>query len=81
MDEKEPEVIHLEWERVQDPTREPPPEMVVAEPRPEPQKGPVRRFLDQPNPFAQGSNDALLGTLWVALIVIFVVWRLLHQPA
>lgn len=49
MSEKEPEVVHLEWERVQDPEREPPPELVVAEPEP-----PKRRILPRgsdPNPF------------------------------
>ena len=78
--EDEVEVVHLEWERVEDPTRDPPPEMVVVEPRPEPQKGHVRRFLDQPNPFAQGDNDAFFGTVAVIFVIIAVVWRILHPP-
>ena len=49
MSEKEPEVVHLEWERVQDPERDPPPKLVVAEP--EPPKRRILPDLDGPNPF------------------------------
>lgn len=49
MSEKEPEVVHLEWERVEDPERDPPPKLVVAEPRP--RKRRILPDLDGPNPF------------------------------
>lgn len=49
MSEKEPEVVHLEWERVEDPERDPPPELVVVEPEP-PRKRILPRW-DDPNPF------------------------------
>jgi hypothetical protein len=72
MEKDEPEVVHLEWERVQDPTREPPPELVVAEPEP-----PKRRILPRgsdPNPFRpdappMGSVAEFLSLLFVLLIV------------
>jgi hypothetical protein len=61
MSEKEPEVVHLEWERVQDPEREPP----------------KRRILPRgsdPNPFRpdappMGSVAEFLSLLFVLLIV------------
>jgi len=78
MDENEPEVVHLEWKRVQDPTREPPPEMVVAEPEP-----PKRRILprwDDPNPFrADAPGLGCVGeflSLLAFLIIAFAVTRL-----
>ena len=61
MSEKEPEVVHLEWERVQDPERE----------------SPKRRILPRgsdPNPFRpdappMGSVAEFLSLLFVLLIV------------
>jgi hypothetical protein len=72
MDEKEPEVVHLKWERVQDPTREPPPEMVVAEPEPQP-SNPVRDFLNQPNPVGQPGNEAVTFIAYAIIITIGAV--------
>jgi hypothetical protein len=81
MDEKEPEVIHLEWERVQDPTREPPPEMVVAEP--EPPKRRILPDLDGPNPFRSFPRLTTLqeiGTFALFLIAAFAWVALRGQP-
>jgi hypothetical protein len=76
MDEKEPEVIHLEWERVQDPTREPPPEMVVAEPEPPP-SNPVRDYLNQPNPVGQPGNEAATFIAYAIIVTIGAVVMIL----
>ena len=62
------EVVHLNWERVEDPTRDPPPEMVVAEPKPE--KPRILPRPSDPNPFQAGNDIAnvivlgLFGLIW-----------------
>jgi hypothetical protein len=73
MDEKEPEVVHLEWERVQDPTREPPPEMVVAEPEP-PKRHGLPRWND-PNPLRSGNDTATAIVAGIGAIVWFLAMR------
>ena len=58
MSEKEPEVVHLEWERVEDPERDPPPELIVVEAEP-PRSSPVRDYLNQPNPISQPGSEVV----------------------
>lgn len=78
MEKDEPEVIHLEWERVEDPTRDPPPEIVVAEPEPKPKSNPVRDYLNQPNPIGQPGSEVatftvlLLGAIAWAVVMMWV---------
>ncbi len=73
MSEKEPEVVHLEWERVQDPEREPPPELVVAEPEPEERSSPVRDYLNQPNPISQSGNEVVSFIVYAVIVTIGAV--------
>ncbi|MCA3732943.1 MAG: hypothetical protein IM666_10370 [Phenylobacterium sp.] len=73
MSEKEPEVVHLEWERVQDPTREPPPELVVAEPEPEERSSPVRDYLNKPNPISQPGNEVVTFIVYAVIVTIWAV--------
>ena len=78
MEKDEPEVVHLEWERVQDPAREMPPEMVVAEP--EPPKPHILPRWNDPNPFrADAPRLGCVGeflSLLAFLIIAFAVTRL-----
>ena len=71
MEKDEPEVVHLEWERVEDPTRDPPPVLVVAEPEPAPKSNPVRDYLNQPNPIGQPGNEV---ATFVVLLVGAIAW-------
>lgn len=73
--ENEVEVVHLEWERVEDPTRDPPPEMVVVEP--EPASNPVRDYLNQPNPIGQPGNEVATFIAYAVLITIGAVVMIL----
>ena len=73
MEKDEPEVVHLEWERVQDPTREPPPEMVVAEP--EPPKPHILPRWNDPNPFRSGNDTATAIAAGIFAIVWFLAMR------
>ena len=77
MEKDEPEVVHLEWERVEDPTRDPPPVVVVAEPAPKPKSNPVRDYLNQPNPLQFEGMSTLREIVLLALFVLMVsvvVW-------
>jgi hypothetical protein len=58
--EDEVEVVHLEWERVEDPTR--------------PSR--VRRLLGQPNPLRRPMSDTTIGIAWlvVTVVVVLVQW-------
>lgn len=77
MDEKEPEVVHLEWERVEDPTRDPQPEMVVMEPEPEPvvEKPRILPRLDDSNPFQSGNETATAIAIGIGAIVWFLAMQ------
>ncbi|MCA3504782.1 MAG: hypothetical protein IOD05_16350 [Rhodobacter sp.] len=81
MSEKEPEVVHLEWERVQDPTREPPPELVVAEPEPEERSSPVRDYLNKPNPISQPGNEVVTFIVYAVIVTIWAVVMILARGA
>lgn len=70
MSEKEPEVVHLEWERVEDPERDPPPELVVVEAEP-PRSTPVRDYLNQPNPISQPGSEVVT---FIVYAVAFIAW-------
>ena len=70
MSEKEPEVVHLEWERVEDPGRDPPPELVVVEAEP-PRSSPVRDYLNQPNPISQPGSEVVTFLVYA---VAFIAW-------
>ena len=58
--EDEAEVVHLEWERVKDPTRYP---------QPEPQDSAIREFLDRPNPMRDPAAEAAFWIIWIAISV------------
>ena len=73
MSEKEPEVVHLEWERVQDPERDPPPELVVAKPEPEERSNPVRDYLNQPNPISHPGNEVATFIAYAVIVTIGAV--------
>lgn len=73
MSEKEPEVVHLEWERVEDPERDPPPELVVAKPEPEDRSNPVRDYLNQPNPISQPGNEVATFIAYAVIVTIGAV--------
>lgn len=78
MSEKEPEVVHLEWERVEDPERDPPPELVVAEPKAEPLRPRIIPRASDPNPIGRP------GYLWATILVYglgFIAWHLLMRAA
>jgi hypothetical protein len=77
--EEEAEVVHLEWERVEDPTRDPPPEMVVMEP--EPSSNPVRDYLNQPNPIGQPGNAVATFIAYAILVTIGAVVMILVRGA
>jgi hypothetical protein len=71
--EDEIEVVHLEWERVEDPTRDPPPEMVVVEPAPE--KPRILPRLDDPNPFQSGNDTVTAIVIGLGVIAWYLVMR------
>jgi hypothetical protein len=74
--EDEVEVVHLEWERVEDPTRDPPPEMVVVEP----EKPRIFPDLNGPNPlksFPQMTSLQEFATL-VLFVMAVALWVLLR---
>lgn len=75
--EDEVEVVHLNWERVEDPTRDPPPEMVVVEPAPEPKANPVRDYLNQPNPIGQPGNEVATFIAYAIIVTIGAVVMIL----
>lgn len=76
MSEKEPEVVHLEWERVEDPERDPPPELVVVEPEP-PRSTPVRDYLNQPNPISQPGSEVVTFIVYAVIVTIGAVLMIL----
>ena len=70
MEKDEPEVVHLEWERVEDPTRDPPPVLVVTEPEPEPHI--IPRWND-PNPFREDApRPSSLAEFITLLLFLFM---------
>jgi hypothetical protein len=69
--EDEVEVVHLEWERVEDPTRDPPPEMVVVEPAPE--KPRILPDLNGPNPLKSFPQMTTLQEIVTFMLVIIGV--------
>lgn len=73
MSEKEPEVVHLEWERVEDPERDPPPELVVVEAEP-PKSNPVRDYLNQPNPL-RGASDTAIAVVVILAVIAYQLIR------
>lgn len=80
MSEKEPEVVHLEWERVEDPERDPPPELVVVEAEP-PRSSPVRDYLNQPNPISQPGNEVATFIAYAIIVTIGAVVMILLRGA
>jgi len=74
MEKDEPEVVHLDWKRVEDPTRDPPPELVVAEPEPEPKPHIIPRWND-PNPFQTASKFTIAVVVMVAVIAYHLLMR------
>lgn len=67
MKKDEPEVIHLEWERVEDPTRDP----VVVEEQPKP------GLLDQPNPVGRPGNETAVFIVYALAVIVWalgVIW-------
>lgn len=76
MSEKEPEVVHLEWERVEDPERDPPPELVVVEAEP-PRSSPVRDYLNQPNPISQPGSEVVTFLVYAVIVTIGAVLMIL----
>lgn len=74
MSEKEPEVVHLEWERVEDPERDPPPEMVASEAE---QAPPIIPRWNDPNPYQTASTTVIV----VVLAVCVMAWHLLMRAA
>lgn len=76
MSEKEPEVVHLEWERVEDPERDPPPELVVVEAEP-PRSSPVRDYLNQPNPISQPGSEVVTFIVYAVIVTIGAVLMIL----
>lgn len=73
MSEKEPEVVHLEWERVEDPERDPPPELVVAEPEQVQPRPHIIPRWDDPNPLSQPQTRWLT---YVIYALAFIAWQL-----
>lgn len=76
MSEKEPEVVHLEWERVEDPERDPPPELIVVEAEP-PRSSPVRDYLNQPNPISQPGSEVVTFLVYAVIVTIGAVLMIL----
>ena len=73
MEKDEPEVVHLEWERVEDPTRDPPPEIVVAQPKPKPKPHIIPRWND-PNPFrSDAPPQGCVVEFLTLLVFLFLV--------
>jgi len=75
MEKDEPEVVHLEWERVEDPTRDPPP--AIAEPAPQPKPHIIPRWND-PNPIGRPGYG--LATI-LAYALCFIAYHLLMRAA
>ena len=80
MEKDEPEVVHLEWERVEDPERDPPPELVVVEAEP-PKSNPVRDYLNQPNPISQPGNEVATFIAYAIIVTIGAVVMILLRGA
>ena len=68
--EDEVEVVHLEWERVEDPNRKP---------QPDPEASAIREILNRPNPLREPSGETAFWIVWIAMAVVVAVARWLAQ--